>query len=185
MAIALQLSTYGFNCCSNDYKDYAEVCFKEFGDRVKHWITFNEPWSFCTSGYASGKSAPGRCSPWEQGKCSAGDSGTEPYTVCHHQILAHAETVRLYKEKYQVSDEISPSRCRLAQFFNEINADSSFSNVYTSSSLTQHHITKCKTQAVQKGSVGITLVSNWFVPFSRSKSNNDAARRAIDFMLGW
>ncbi|KAG2572811.1 hypothetical protein PVAP13_7KG202300 [Panicum virgatum] len=120
----------------NDYKDYAEVCFKEFGDRVKHWITFNEPWSFCTSGYASGKSAPGRCSPWEQGKCSAGDSGTEPYTVCHHQILAHAETVRLYKEKYQ-------------------------------------------------GNIGITLVSNWFVPFSRSKSNDDAARRAIDFMLGW
>ncbi|RLM65229.1 hypothetical protein C2845_PM16G13630 [Panicum miliaceum] len=34
----------------NDYKDYAEVCFKEFGDRVKHWITFNEPWSFCTTG---------------------------------------------------------------------------------------------------------------------------------------
>ncbi len=21
---------------------YAEVCFKAFGDRVKHWITFNE-----------------------------------------------------------------------------------------------------------------------------------------------
>nr|CAB3504975.1 unnamed protein product [Digitaria exilis] len=69
----------------NDYKDYAEVCFKEFGDRVKHWITFNEPWSFCTSGYASGTFAPGRCSPWEQGKCSAGDSGTEPYTFTKEQ----------------------------------------------------------------------------------------------------
>ncbi|PAN38664.1 hypothetical protein PAHAL_7G187900 [Panicum hallii] len=85
----------------NDYRDYAEVCFKEFGDRVKHWITFNEPGGFCSAGYASGVLAPGRCSPWEQGKCSAGDSGTEPYTVCHHQLLAHAETVRLYKEKYQ------------------------------------------------------------------------------------
>jgi len=185
LAIALQLSTYGFNCCSNDYKDYAEVCFKEFGDRVKHWITFNEPWSFCTSGYASGKSAPGRCSPWEQGKCSAGDSGTEPYTVCHHQILAHAETVRLYKEKYQVSDEISKQMHHDFQFFNEINADSSFSNVDTTSSLTCITYYKCKMQAVQKGNIGITLVSNWFVPFSRSKSNNDAARRAIDFMLGW
>ncbi|KAL6652541.1 hypothetical protein ACP70R_011466 [Stipagrostis hirtigluma subsp. patula] len=85
----------------NDYKNYAEVCFKEFGDRVKQWITFNEPWTFCSSGYASGISAPGRCSPWELGKCSAGDSGREPYTACHHQLLAHAETVRLYKENYQ------------------------------------------------------------------------------------
>jgi len=74
---------------------------------VKHWITFNEPLSFCATGYAWGTFAPGRCSPWEQGKCSAGDSGREPYTACHHQILAHAETVRLYKEKYQVSDELS------------------------------------------------------------------------------
>ncbi|CAL5016404.1 unnamed protein product [Urochloa decumbens] len=89
----------------NDYKDYAEVCFKEFGDRVKHWITFNEPWSFCTSGYASGVGAPGRCSSWELGRCSAGDSGKEPYTVGHHQLLAHAETVRLYKEKYKAAQK--------------------------------------------------------------------------------
>ena len=41
-----------------------------------------------------------------RGNCSVGDSGTEPYTVCHHQLLAHAETVRLYKEKYQVGDEL-------------------------------------------------------------------------------
>jgi hypothetical protein len=40
-------------------------------------------------------------------------------------------------------------------------------------------------QAIQKGKIGITLVSHWFVPFSRSKSNDDAAKRAIDFMLGW
>ncbi|KAM3371205.1 hypothetical protein ACQJBY_018533 [Aegilops geniculata] len=31
----------------NDYKDFAEVCFREFGDRVKHWITLNEPSNFC------------------------------------------------------------------------------------------------------------------------------------------
>uniref|UniRef100_A0ACD5UBS0 Uncharacterized protein n=1 Tax=Avena sativa TaxID=4498 RepID=A0ACD5UBS0_AVESA len=86
----------------NDYKDYAQVCFREFGDRVKHWITFNEPTKFCQGGYASGTSAPGRCSPWEKGKCGAGDSGREPYIAGHHLLLAHAATVRLYKEKYQV-----------------------------------------------------------------------------------
>jgi beta-glucosidase len=86
----------------NDFKDYADVCFKEFGDRVKRWITFNEPWTFCSSGYAVGFAAPGRCSPWDLGRCSVGDSGREPYIVAHHQLLAHAETVRLYREKYQV-----------------------------------------------------------------------------------
>ncbi|KAK2382126.1 beta-glucosidase [Trifolium repens] len=32
-----------------DIRDYAELCFKEFGDRVKHWITLNEPYSYSTS----------------------------------------------------------------------------------------------------------------------------------------
>ena len=40
-------------------------------------------------------------------------------------------------------------------------------------------------QAVQKGKIGITLVSNWYVPFSSSNSDKAAARRAVDFMLGW
>ncbi|XP_052110652.1 beta-glucosidase 4, partial [Arachis duranensis] len=36
--------------------------FKEFGDRVKHWIIVNEPWSIGKFTYAIGAYAPGRCS---------------------------------------------------------------------------------------------------------------------------
>uniref|UniRef100_A0A6V7QRW6 Beta-glucosidase 12-like n=1 Tax=Ananas comosus var. bracteatus TaxID=296719 RepID=A0A6V7QRW6_ANACO len=61
-----------------EYVKYAEVCFTEFGDRVRRWITFNEPWTFCSKGYATGEFAPGRCSPWEVGRCRAGDSGRSP-----------------------------------------------------------------------------------------------------------
>lgn len=84
-----------------DFRDYVEVCFREFGDRVKHWITFNEPHIYSVFGYASGLLAPGRCSSWEVGKCKVGDSGREPYAVGHHQLLAHAAAVKMYRSQFQ------------------------------------------------------------------------------------
>ncbi|XP_019457141.1 PREDICTED: cyanogenic beta-glucosidase-like [Lupinus angustifolius] len=86
----------------NDYRDYAEVCFKEFGDRVKHWITLNEPSTYSTGGYSIGMFPPGRCSDWQNLNCTGGDSATEPYLVAHNLLLAHAAAVQLYKTKYQV-----------------------------------------------------------------------------------
>jgi beta-glucosidase len=41
------------------FGDYAEVCAKHFGDRVKHWMAFNEPWIFTVLGYMFGVHAPG------------------------------------------------------------------------------------------------------------------------------
>ncbi|KAG4941017.1 hypothetical protein JHK87_044888 [Glycine soja] len=40
-------------------------------------------------------------------------------------------------------------------------------------------------QASQKGLIGITLNSDWYMPVSKEKSNRDAARRGLDFMFGW
>ncbi|XP_027101991.1 furcatin hydrolase-like [Coffea arabica] len=90
-----------------DFRDFAELCFKEFGDRVKHWSTFNEPWSFATGGYDSstiiGTLAPGRCSAWMNKGCPAGNSAVEPYLVGHHILLSHAVVVKLYRDKYKAS----------------------------------------------------------------------------------
>ncbi|XP_068653695.1 beta-glucosidase 12-like [Aristolochia californica] len=122
-----------------DFRDYADVCFRAFGDRVKHWITLNEPWTYSMGGYDRGSLAPGRCSPWVA-NCTGGDSATEPYIVAHNLLLAHAAAVKCYKTNYRAS---------------------------------------------QKGSIGITLVSHWFLPSSRSTSNGYAAQRAVDFMYGW
>ncbi|XP_050896284.1 cyanogenic beta-glucosidase isoform X1 [Lathyrus oleraceus] len=124
----------------DDFKDYAELCFKEFGDRVKHWITLNEPWSVSMKAYGIGIFAPGRCSDWLNLNCLGGDSGTEPYFAAHYQLLAHAAAVKLYKTKYQES---------------------------------------------QNGLIGITLLSHWFEPVTKEKSDCDAAQRALDFMFGW
>ncbi|KAE8037053.1 hypothetical protein FH972_009678 [Carpinus fangiana] len=89
----------------DDFRDFAELCFKEFGDRVKHWITLNEPWSCSVGGYASGQIAPGRCSSWLNMNCIGGDSGTEPYLVAHYQLLAHAASVLEYKQKFQAAQK--------------------------------------------------------------------------------
>ncbi|KAL9296521.1 hypothetical protein ACSQ67_022417 [Phaseolus vulgaris] len=61
---------------SKDFQDYAELCFKEFGDRVKYWVTLNEPWSYNLFGYANGRMAPSRCSAWMNSNCTGGDSAT-------------------------------------------------------------------------------------------------------------
>ncbi|KAG9446944.1 hypothetical protein H6P81_013072 [Aristolochia fimbriata] len=71
---------------------YAETCFAAFGDRVKHWITINEPLQVAVNGHGIGIFAPGR-------KTS---SLIEPYLATHNQLLAHAAAVAVYREKFQV-----------------------------------------------------------------------------------
>ncbi|CAH8359191.1 unnamed protein product [Eruca vesicaria subsp. sativa] len=68
---------------------------------VKHWITINQLYTVPTRGYASGTDAPGRCSPKVDARCYGGNSSTEPYIVAHHQLLAHAKVVDLYRTKYK------------------------------------------------------------------------------------
>lgn len=84
-----------------DYAVYAETCFQKFGDRVKHWMTFNEPHTFSIQGYDVGLQAPGRCSILNHLLCRAGNSATEPYIVGHNVLLSHAAAVDIYRKKYK------------------------------------------------------------------------------------
>ncbi|KAJ9174476.1 hypothetical protein P3X46_013114 [Hevea brasiliensis] len=85
----------------DDFRDYADLLFENFGDRVRYWMTLNNPWAVIEYGYDEGIYAPGRCSSWLNHNCSAGDSATEPYIVAHHLLLSHAAAVQVYREKYQ------------------------------------------------------------------------------------
>ncbi|KAF5447899.1 hypothetical protein F2P56_033415 [Juglans regia] len=60
---------------------------------------------FTNGGYAAGVLAPFRCSSWQKMNCTGGDSATEPYTVAHHLLLAHAVAANLYKTKYQAKQK--------------------------------------------------------------------------------
>ncbi|KAJ4810412.1 Beta-glucosidase [Rhynchospora pubera] len=72
---------------------YAEACFANFGDRVKHWITINEPLQTSVNGYGEGNFAPGIRT----------DAIKNPCLATHHQLLAHAAAYKVYKEKFKAT----------------------------------------------------------------------------------
>ncbi|XP_047088323.1 beta-glucosidase 7-like [Lolium rigidum] len=83
------------------FADYADFCFKTFGDRVKNWFTFNEPSRVALTGYDTGRQPPQRCT-----KCAAGgNSATEPYIVSHNLLLAHGYAVARYRNNYQAAQQ--------------------------------------------------------------------------------
>uniref|UniRef100_A0A8B9FZM0 Cytosolic beta-glucosidase n=1 Tax=Amazona collaria TaxID=241587 RepID=A0A8B9FZM0_9PSIT len=73
----------------NYFNDYANLCFEKFGDRVKHWITFSDPWAVDVKGYDTGEHAPGL----KPGECSA-------YKAAHHIIKAHAKVWHSYNDTW-------------------------------------------------------------------------------------
>jgi beta-glucosidase len=56
---------------------YTDVVTRRLGDRVKHWITHNEPWCSAMMGYWEGVHAPG------------GRSLADALQACHHILLSH------------------------------------------------------------------------------------------------
>uniref|UniRef100_A0A8C8R6Z1 Lactase n=1 Tax=Pelusios castaneus TaxID=367368 RepID=A0A8C8R6Z1_9SAUR len=67
------------------FANYADFCFATFGDRVKLWITFHEPWVISYAGYGTGQHPPGIADPG----------------VAHSIIKAHAKAWHVYDDKYR------------------------------------------------------------------------------------
>ncbi|XP_012263148.2 myrosinase 1-like [Athalia rosae] len=72
------------------YLEYANVVFREFGDKVKVFTTLNELQLFCLSGYGIGEIAPGK--PLNI---------TGAYLCGHNALKAHAEAYHLYNREYR------------------------------------------------------------------------------------
>ena len=67
----------------DDFVNYAETVVQALGDRVKHWITLNEPWVFSWLGYVFGVHAPGETA----------EVPTPALQAAHHALIAHGKTV--------------------------------------------------------------------------------------------
>ena len=68
------------------FADYTAIIAEALGDRVKHWITLNEPWCAAFLGYASGIHAPGRTDP------------ADAVAASHHLLLGHGLAVQRLRE---------------------------------------------------------------------------------------
>lgn len=88
-ALEFELGGWLSDDISEVFADYAEVCFRHFGDRVKNWITINEAWVVAILGYGHGVFAPGK------------KSGHLPYRAGHNLLKAHAKAVDVYRKQFQ------------------------------------------------------------------------------------
>lgn len=67
------------------FADYAQLLFRALDDRVKLWITLNEPWVIVDAGYLHGVHAPGHANLFEAPLAS------------HNLLRAHASAVQAYR----------------------------------------------------------------------------------------
>ncbi|XP_053618472.1 myrosinase 1-like isoform X2 [Plodia interpunctella] len=111
---------------SDWFADYARVVFTLFGDRVKTWVTINEPIAICEGSYSLGLLAPGLKSLQHIGT----------YLCNKHVLLSHAKAWRIYDKEFrsmykgEISlsnnlfwyEEKSPEYAELAELARQINA---------------------------------------------------------------
>jgi len=72
------------------FGEYSRVCFKSFGDRVKHWITFNEPYIFTMKAYDFAAFPPAIKEPV-----------AAPYKVVHTMLKAHTMAYHIYDVEFR------------------------------------------------------------------------------------
>lgn len=76
------------------FADYAKVLADRFGDRVRNWITHNEPFVVAIGGYFVGEHAPGRKDP------------QAAMHTAYHLILSHGLALKALRESLSKDSEI-------------------------------------------------------------------------------
>lgn len=101
-----------------DYIYFARTAFKHFGDRIKYWVTFNEPFTHCSLGYMDGQHAPGKC--MDPRKCHFGFP-TEGLRCGHTVLVSHAQAVYIYRTEFQPLQKGKISIVNVGQWFYPLN----------------------------------------------------------------
>ncbi|KAL3825604.1 hypothetical protein ACJIZ3_021633 [Penstemon smallii] len=197
-----------------DFTEFAELCFWEFGDRVKNWITFNEGWTYCNFGYMAGTFPPGRgmssdeqrnsqyrcCDykgAWIPRIFSEIDAVTEPYRAAHNIFRTHANAVEegIQRVCSEIDAVTEPFLGAHNLFRAHANDNCSKGDPGTEPYLAAHNMLLAHAHAVdmyrkqfqlnQGGKIGITNNCHFFEPLNETDEDRAACIRALDWMLGW
>lgn len=79
------------------FAEYTGLVAEALGDRVKHWITLNEPWCSAFLGYGSGVHAPGRTDP------------VAALRAAHHLNLGHGLAVQALRAALPAGGRVAAS----------------------------------------------------------------------------
>jgi len=93
------------------FKEYAGICAKNFGDRVKNWIVLNEPMAFTGLGYMLGIHAPGY------------KSLSRFFAAVHHAALCQAEGGRVLRELLPEAHLGTTFSCSQVEPFRDLKRD--------------------------------------------------------------
>jgi len=162
----------------DDFAHYAEYCFETFGDRVKNWITINEPWVNCVSGYRLGPGkAPYRCTG-EAPRKLQNDTSLDTKGGCSFEIGP---------TQYSKDSEVLPAD----------RAPQKLEDVWCSHNILLGHakavkVYRDKFQDEQKGLIGITVDGEAQIPWEEPgmseeelERNKKYANLAAEFRIGW
>lgn len=69
------------------FVEYAHVVTRKLGDRVKYWVTHNEPWCISTLGHLTGEHAPGI------------KNTPQMLATAHHVLLSHGWSVPVIRDE--------------------------------------------------------------------------------------
>jgi beta-glucosidase len=76
------------------HMNYVDVVSQTLGDRVRRWMTFNEPWVFTYKGYTDGEHAPG------------GTDWRDYLAAAHHMLLAHSSSVPVLRRNIHPESKV-------------------------------------------------------------------------------
>ncbi|OUM67692.1 glycoside hydrolase family 1 protein [Piromyces sp. E2] len=163
----------------DDFAAYAEYCFETFGDRVKNWITINEPWVNCVSGYRLGPGkAPYRCTGEAPRKLQNDTTNLDLECGCSYEIGP---------SQYSKNSEVLPAN----------RPPQRLEDVWCSHNILIAHakavkVYREKFQKKQEGLIGITIDGEAQIPWQDEnttpeelENNLKYANLAAEFRIGW
>ena len=79
------------------FAEYAKLAFETFGDRVKYWITFEDPLTFCSRSFADKNFPPG-----------VNVTGIASYICSYVILMSHADVYHLYDNGFRSTQKGIP-----------------------------------------------------------------------------